>query len=207
MIRENLDINNLTFAEEFKLYENLFAEGANKQTLVEMNKADFNNLVNDFNAEVEKISKGKSLADIAWDLVNLLRSTISELKVFLVKNSKANELNTMRRGEYNLEEEAEHILVLYKQLIKSLKKPSSFLQAYMYISNTADQILGDYSMKSSAYKKIEQYNDILTKIYELQADKKVKAYALKEFFESLLKGLADDYKQMEGSTYATLFTD
>jgi hypothetical protein len=83
-----------------------------------MNKADFNNLVNDFNTEVEKISKGKSLADIAWDLTSLLRSTISELKVFLVKNSKANELNTMRRGEYNLEEEAEHILVLYKQLIK-----------------------------------------------------------------------------------------
>jgi hypothetical protein len=197
-------MNNCTnFAEEFRLYENLFTESTGRTVLTEKNKSEFNNLKLDFDTEVEKISKGKSLSDIAGDLVSLLRSTIDEYRVYAIKNANHTTSNMSMKNSF--EAKAKQILNFYANMIKNFKRPNNFYQAQSAISNVAEQILGDYLPKSSAYKRIEQYADVLVKVNELPADKKVKALELKEFFKTLIVDLTSDYKAMKNGNYDTLF--
>ena len=191
------------FAEEFRLYESLFTESTGRTVLTEKNNAEFNNLKMDFDTEVEKISKGKSLSDIAGDLVSLLRSAIDEYRVYEIKNANHTTSNMSMRNSF--EAKAKQILNFYANMIKNFKKPNNFYQAQSAISNVAEQILGDYLPKSSAYKRIEQYADVLVKVNELPADKKVKALELKEFFNTLIVDLTSDYKAMKNGNYDTLF--
>lgn len=195
--------NYTNFAEEFKLYESLFTEGAGRTVLTEKTNTEFNNLKMDFDTEVEKISKGKSLSDIGGDLADLLRSTIDEYRVYEVK--KANHTTSDTSMKNSFEAKAKQILNFYANLIKSFKKPNNFVQAQNAISNIAEQILGDYLPRSSAYKKIEQYADVLLKISDIPADKKVKAAAITELFNTLVVDLTNDYNAMKNGNYETLF--
>ena len=196
------------FAEEFKLYESLFTESDTRTVLIEKNNAEFNNLKMDFDTEVEKAANGKSLADIAGDLASLLRSTISEYKVFADKDANhqnSNVDNTSKKNFY--EAKAKQILSLYVNLIKTLKKPNNFNQAQISIENAASSILGDYSSRSNSFKKIEQYSNIMLNISEIEADKKVKAEALKEYHKVLITDLTDTYKLIKSGNYEALFND
>ena len=191
------------FAEEFRLYENLFVESTNKQILLEKSKAEVNNLKQDFDYEVEKISGGKLLSDIAGELVSNLRTTIDNYRVYALKTANHTTSNDSIRNSF--EAKSEQILKFYLNLIKTLKKPNNFTQAQSSISSVAEQILGDYLDKSSAYKNIEKYHDILTKISEIQADKKIKAQALVEYHKVLINELTTDYQALKSSDYSTLF--
>jgi hypothetical protein len=203
--RESLT-RSTNFAEEFRLYESLFAEHSGRTILTEKNNTDFINAKMDFETEVEKVSKGKSLTDIAGDLVSLLRSTISEYKVFADKDADHQHSNVGNASKKNFyEAKAKQILNLYVNLIKTLKKPNNFNQAQISIENAASSILGDYSDRSSSYKKIEQYSDIMLKISEIEADKKVKAEALKEYHKVIITDLTDTYKLIKSGNYEALF--
>lgn len=154
----------------------------------------------------KKSVKEKSLTDIAGDLVSLLRSTISEYKVFADKDADHQHSNVNNSSKKNFyEAKDKQILNFYVNLIKTLKKPNNFNQAQISISNTAEQILGDYVSNSSAHKKIEQYADIMLKISEIAADKKVKAEALKEYHKVLITDLTDTYKLLKSGNYEALF--
>lgn len=162
--------------------------------LTEKNDANFNNKKMDFDTEVEKIAGGKALADIAADLVNQLRNSVDKYKYYEKKaNPNADQMSLTKI----FDAKAEVILKLYVEIIKRLKKPTNFIAPYLCISTAINKVLGDYVSQSDIPGRVQKYDNILTKVNEIQTDKKVKVAALKDFYERVIYSLNSDYQELK----------
>ena len=193
------------FAEEFRLYESLFTENNSRTVLTEKkNDANFNNAKRDYEDAVKKVSKGKTLDDIAYDLTSLLHSAISEFKVKSDKQAKKDGTG-YGAGLGADTANAKSVMLSYANAIKSIKAAKNFYVARSHVSQIASKLLGEWADESSAYKRIEAYDNILTEIGKIETDKKVKLEALKAYNEAVVRELTNDYKAMKSGGFSALF--
>jgi hypothetical protein len=73
------------------------------------------------------------------------------------------------------------------------------------ISRAINTVLGSYVDKSGIPSRIEKYGDILNQISSIQADKKVKAAELADFYKAVLRDLKGDYDFLKKQKTYTLF--
>ena len=161
-------------------------------------KADFNNALSDFNSEVSKIA-GKlgydSMEDIAFGLVNLLDSCLSEYKVQFMKDNKRDMSQTAITSAFTATTDS-----LKKGLeaaVKSLSKITNFQAPCSTIEQLITKVTGEYIYRCPSAKKVEKFEDILIAVSEVTADKNVKAAALKALYVPVIKGLTDMHKSIK----------
>ena len=164
--------------------------------------SEFKNAMSDFNLEVEKITKDKSLDDIAYALTTSLRASISAYKRFADKDNK----DTRYTDTNNIyENKGNQILQIYASVVKAVKKPTNFYSPYIVITNAIDKILEDYAGKSDILRRLEPYANMLNDIAQINADKNIKITALKEFYEVIQYSLSNDYSELRKGNPVTLF--
>ena len=160
-------------------------------------------LIDEFKNKAEKITK-KPLNSVASDLTNLLKSTIAEYRVAWLKANKDTAKTSITNA---FEDKASGILKTYTNLIKALAKPNNFYQAALEISNAAAGIIEDFESQSSAYKKLQVYENVLNQLSSIETDRKTLQFVLKEFFGDLVYILKDDLAELKNRPTHTLFKE
>ncbi len=175
----------------------------NNVTLTEMNKADYNNAMREWESQVSQACDNDSLPSIANELTTALRYSIPEYKQFAEKEAN-HDVEHMSMSSI-FESKAKKILSMYAELIKTFKKPTNFTAPYSIISRAIRSVLEDYTDNSDAMRKIEKYSDMLQDVNHIEADKKIIKDALKTFFDTVGNNLARDYQMLKKKTPSTLF--
>ena len=165
--------------------------------------ADDHNKIEEFKDEAEMIAK-KSLDDIAYDLVSLLRDSISDCRQLTWKANKDTQKADVENG---FEALADKILAMYANLIKTLSKPNNFIQGASAIEDVARKILGSYADDSSAFNKLSDYPSIMTQINNVKTDKKIYAQVMKEFYTNIVNGLNTDLRDLKSLSKFDLFSE
>lgn len=180
-------------ADEEELEEGIFDKKPNVK---------IQNGLMDFEREVSKISKGEDLYKIATNMTNLLQKSVSEYRAAAFTEYK----DTRNRTDIFIHK-SEEIINTYKDVIKRLSKPANWYVAYNAISQAIEKNLEGFAKVGTADEKIDKYGDILNQISSIEADKKVKAAAFKQFYGDLILAVKDQLSIFEDGDKTKLFKE
>lgn len=184
-------------AEEAALEEGIF-DGKKKKS------AEFKNAARDFDYEVEKLSKGKSLEDIARDMAGYVLSVPRDVYFSDKKAANKQQVNYTSKVDSNAAL-AKSVKLSYEKMIKDFSKPTSFYRVVSVMNDCLSEYVGGDISKSEALRKFNRtYVDsqLIIDIDQIEADKLVKKEALKRFHNILVRELKFDYDRIKTKNHA-----
>lgn len=196
---ESVNNVNVETDESKSIKERSFNEGI----FDKKNSADYKNKKMQFDNAVEQATKGKSLHDIAYGLVDLINSAISSFRVLEKKNDNHQSLSSGKNRVY--ESKAKIILTMHSDAIKQLKKPTNFNAPGYVIRRMVNKILADYASDCDIPSRVDTYCEMLHAISSIEADSKVKKNELNEFFKKVSYYLENNLTMLKKKNASTLF--
>ena len=184
MIRECLQeelANGGISSEQDSLVEGIFDK--------KKDSAEYKNSVADFDSEVSKLTKGKDLNDVAYDLANLVSSAASAYKVKAKRkdNHQTHDANLDRDFSVHMDDAR----TFAAQKLKGIQKAANFAAVGYAVEQIINRILGDFASETDIPGKLQKYTDVLPSIATIQADKAVKQDALKNFAATVIREVND----------------